>query len=76
MKEQDKEVLQKIKELIPQVPAYWATVVSSKMGKSADSVYAYVRGTKGIRAGYHKEVLRLLKELVTDENKRTEKLLS
>jgi hypothetical protein len=70
------EIIEKIKELIPQAPSYWADSIAGKMNKSTDSVYAYARGDRGIRAGYHKEVLRLLKELVAEENKRTKELLS
>lgn len=70
------EILTKIKELIPQAPANWAETIASKMGKSTDSVYCYVRGQRGIRKGQHKEVLKLLKELVLIEQAETQKLIS
>ena len=76
MKDQDKEVIEKIKELIPSAPAYWAKAIAGKMKKSDDSVYAYVRGDKGIRQGHHKEVLRLIKIMVEEEKQRTENLLA
>ena len=69
-------ITEKIKELIPQAPPDWADTIAAMMDKSTDSIYAYARGNRGIRAGYHKEVLRILKELVAEENKRTKDLLS
>jgi hypothetical protein len=68
-------VNQKIKELIQLAPANWAKTISQKMGKSEDSVYAYVRGTRGLKKGYHKEVLRLLKIMVEKEQAETKKLI-
>lgn len=70
------EIIEKIKELTPQAPPDWADKIATQMVKSVDSVYAYARGDRGIRRGYHKEVLRILKELVAEENERTKELLS
>jgi len=70
------EILERIQELIPEAPTFWKSSIAAKMGKSEESVTKYVSGGRGIRAGYHKEVLRLLKELVAQENERTKKLLS
>lgn len=69
-------ITEKIKELIPKAPPDWADTIAAKMEKSTDSIYAYARGDRGTRAGFHKEVLRILKELVAEENERTEKLLA
>ncbi len=68
------EILQKISELIPKAPCYWVDVIAEKMGKSKKSVYAYCIGSRGIRKGQHKEVLRLLKTLVAKESE-TDKIL-
>ncbi|OFX52412.1 MAG: hypothetical protein A2066_21695 [Bacteroidetes bacterium GWB2_41_8] len=70
------EIIERIKELIPQAPPDWADTIAAKMGKSSGAVYAYARGDRGIRKGYHKEVLAQLKELVAEENERTKELLS
>lgn len=74
MTQNDIDILQKIKELIPQAPGYWADVISSKMKRTLASVYYYANGERGIRKGCHKEVLRLLIELVEKENKNVRKL--
>lgn len=69
-------VLEKIQELIPQAPEYWKSIIAAKMGRSIESINKYVDGTRGMKSGQHKEVLRLLKELVAEENLRIQKLLS
>lgn len=74
MTKNDIDILQKIKELIPQAPGYWVDVISSKMKRTRASVYYYANGERGIRKGCHKEVLRLLMELVEKENKSIRKL--
>ena len=75
LSEQDQAVISKIAELIPMAPNFWAKALAALMKKSEDSVYAYVRGDRGIRKGYHKDVLRLLKKMTEDETERTNKLL-
>jgi len=75
LSKQDQEVILKIKELIPTAPHFWASAIAGKMKKSDDSIYAYVRGDKGIRRGHHKEVLKQLKKLIEDETDRTKDLL-
>jgi len=70
------QVIDKIQELIPDAPGDWVEQIASKMGKSTESVYAYARGDRGARKGYHKTVLRHLKELVAEEMKQTKKLLA
>jgi len=74
--EKKDEVLEKIKELIPKAPANWKESIAARMEKSIESITKYVAGDRGLRRGYHKEVLRILKELVAEENERTKKLLS
>lgn len=74
--EKKDEVLEKIKELIPKAPASWKETIAASMGKSTESITKYVAGGRGMKSGYHKDVLRLLKELVSEENERTKKLLS
>jgi len=76
IKNQKDAVLEKIQELIPQAPECWKSVIASKMGRSIESINKYVDGTRGINKGQHKEVLRLLKILVEEENLRVKKLLS
>lgn len=70
------QIIEKIKELIPDAPGDWAEQIAEKMGKSTESVYAYARGDRGSRTGFHKEVLRHLKVLVANETKEIKKLLS
>ena len=74
--EEKDEVLKKIQELIPKAPSSWKDSIAAHMGKSTESITKYVAGGRGMKSGYHKEVLRHLKELVAEENERTKKLLS
>lgn len=69
------EVLTRISELIKKAPDYWVDVVAAKMKKSTKSVYNYASGKVGIKSGFHKDVLRYLKELVGDETKEVNKYL-
>lgn len=72
----EQEILNKISELIKKVPNTWAKIIARKMGKSEKSIYAYTQGKRGVRKGQHKEVLRLLIELVELEQADTQKLIS
>ena len=72
----DKLVIDRIRELLPDAPSYWVDLVAKKMRRTTDSVYAYVRGDRGIKKGQHKEVLRLLKGIVDKTLKEDEDLLS
>lgn len=76
IKNQKDAILEKIQELIPEAPEYWKNIVATKMGRSIESVNKYIDGSRGIKSGQHKEVLRLLKVLVEEEKLRVEKLLS
>jgi hypothetical protein len=69
------EILQKISELIKNAPDTWAETIAIKMGKSVNSVYAYARGDRGLKKGYHKEVLKFLKEIIASEKLENEKLI-
>lgn len=71
----DDEVLKKIKELTPQAPYGWQYIVSVKMGKSIESVNKYAVGKRGMTKSYHKEVLRILSDLVEKENRRLRLLI-
>jgi len=73
--EKKNEILKRIKELIPDAPYFWKETIATKMGKSTESVTKYVTGGRGMKVGHHKEVLRLLKEIVEEENQRIKKLL-
>lgn len=70
------EILKKISELIPQAPIYWAASIAVLMGKKQKTIYAYANGERGVRSGHHKHVLLYLKEMVAEEKKLTQKLLS
>ena len=72
----EKEILNKISELIKKVPDTWANTIAGRMGKSVSSVYAYASGERGIRKGKHKEVLRILIELAENEQAETKQLIS
>ena len=71
----NEQVLNRIKELIPQAPTDWIERTASEMGKSTDSVYAYCGGRRGLKKGQHKEVLRILNRLVEEEQAETIKLI-
>lgn len=75
LSEKNKEVLKKIKELKDMLPSWWVDVIAKKMGKSKWSVHKYATGEVGMRKGYHKEVLRYLKQLVESQNEGINKLL-
>lgn len=70
------EIIKKISELIPLVPDTWADTIAARMGKSTQSVYAYARGDRGTRKGYHKDVLRFLYEIIENEKRETQKLIN
>lgn len=70
------EVLKSIKELILVAPDNWADLVAAKMGKSPASVWYYVRGKRGIKKGYHKDVLMFLTEVINDDRKDTLMLIA
>lgn len=74
--EKKDEVLEKIKELIPKAPASWKESIADRMGKSIESITKYVAGGRGMKSGYHKDVLMHLKQLVAEEDERTKELLS
>jgi hypothetical protein len=71
----DDEVLRKIQELIPQAPYGWRYIISVKMGKSIESVNKYAVGKRGMTKSYHKDVLRILSDLVEKENRRLRLLI-
>lgn len=73
--EKDIEILGRIQELLLEAPSFWKDAIAAKMGKSTESITKYVVGGRGLKAGHHKEVLRLLKEIVEKENKRVNDLL-
>jgi hypothetical protein len=70
----DKLILQQISELIQRAPSYWTDVVKGKMKVTTTAVYYYSKGLRGMRKGCHKEVLRILIELIEKENKAAAKL--
>lgn len=69
-------VTKRIQELIKQAPALWVDEVAERMNKSVVTIYAYARGERGTKNGQHKEVLRILKEIVAREQKEIQKLIS
>lgn len=70
------EILQTIKELISVAPENWAFYVAVKMGKSQASVWYYARGKRGLKKGYHKDVLRLLTEFLKNDRKDSLELIA
>lgn len=67
-------VLEKIQKLLNDAPHDWAERIAERMGKCAGSVYAYSTGVRGIRKGYHIEVLRQLTEMVKEKEREIKKL--
>lgn len=72
----NEEIFKSIKELILLAPDYWADVVAAKMGKKRGAIYYYANGQRGLRKGYHKDVLRYLTELINEEKKEALKLIA
>jgi hypothetical protein len=70
------EILQSIKELIAIAPDNWADLVAAQMGKSKDSVWYYANGKRGLKKGYHKDVLRLLTEVIKNDRKDSLRLIA
>lgn len=68
-------VLVRIQELIPLAPSNWAEIAAREMGKSTNSIYAYSTGRRGMKKGYHKEVLRIINRLVEEEQAEIKKLI-
>lgn len=70
----DKLILQQISELIKQAPGYWADVLKGKMKVTRAAVYYYSRGERGLKKGLHKVVLKLLIELIENEERVKDRL--
>jgi hypothetical protein len=68
------QIKKKINLLLPEAPTNWADLIALKMGKSASSVRAYVRGEKGLRNGHSITVLKLLIEIVDERRAEIENL--
>ncbi|MDP2338033.1 MAG: hypothetical protein Q8N05_16625 [Bacteroidota bacterium] len=75
MTKQDKEIIRRISKIKSQVPSFWIDVVAAELGKTTTTCYAYARGTRGIREGYHKDIFRILLRIEAQENEKTTKLL-
>lgn len=67
-------VLEKIQKLLNDAPHDWAERIADKMGKCPGSVYAYSKGERGLRKGYHIEVLKQLTEMVKEKEREIKKL--
>ena len=70
------EILKSIKELISVAPDNWADLVAAKMLKSPASIWYYARGKRGLKKGYHKDVLRILTDVINDDRKDTLMLIA
>jgi hypothetical protein len=70
------EILQSIKELIAIAPDNWADQVAAKMKKSKDSVWYYANGKRGLKKGRHRDVLRLLTEVIKQDRKDALRLIA
>ena len=60
----DLKVIQSINQKRKEAPSDWAEQISVKMNKSVESVWAYARGERGIRSGFHIQVLNHLNTIL------------
>jgi len=70
------DILNKIRELIPDAPDDWIQRISKVLGVAESTIYSYANGTRGRRNGGTKKVLIELKKLVEDETKNTKQLIA
>lgn len=61
------KVIQAINEKRKEAPTDWAEQISVKMNKSVESIWAYARGERGIRSGFHIEVLNHLNIILEEK---------
>lgn len=64
------KILAQIAELIPQAPEFWMDAIAGRMDKKRTSIFYYAKGERGMRKGYHEEVLLHLTDLVEKEKER------
>ena len=57
-------IIEKMKEIIPNLPQDWASRVGEKLGVTADLVRSYARGDRGVRnKKMSLEILKAMKEV-------------